>query len=97
MQITVRDDTVKPAKLWCCERGLNSRPHPYQDSGLPEKPCNLPEIAIGQGADVLDRFTHSCAETVRGEANETFALTPSHLSLLARLEAQRAHDAGRRG
>ena len=22
-------------KLWCCERGLNSRPHPYQGCALP--------------------------------------------------------------
>lgn len=96
MQITVRGHDAKPAKLWCCERGLNSRPHPYQDSGLPEKPCNSHKLASAQGADVSVPFAHSCAETVRAEANETLALTPTHLSLLERLDAQRAHDARRR-
>ena len=35
MQIAVREDAAKPAKSWCCERGLNSRPLPYQGSALP--------------------------------------------------------------
>jgi hypothetical protein len=34
-RISVRAGEDMTAKLWCCERGLNSRPLPYQGSALP--------------------------------------------------------------
>ena len=72
---------------WCCWRGLNSRPLPYQRSALPRTPCliGLPGCAECRGSQAVPWLslvigatgTVSCAAPPRA--------APSYLQPLARL------------
>ena len=62
MQITVRQEGTETAKSWCCERGLNSRPLPYQGSALPLSYHS----AGGSGLDRAGRFSGKGASAQGG-------------------------------
>src|SRR5690606_12144289 len=46
------DPSEEAQEEWCCERGLNSRPLPYQGSALPLSYRSRPASGRGPGARV---------------------------------------------
>jgi hypothetical protein len=72
-RIPVSETSTRKSFSWCCGRGLNSRPLPYQGSALPLSYRSKPAAWNGHGTTIISRRRRVPCHMQRGTASAGLA------------------------